>query len=400
MGELMTGREAAGRLKVGISVTTIQGGRSGVGVYIFGLIEGLRKAAPEIEIHLFGRRSDQRHFEKWKDSVRWHSVPDFCSNGVLDILWHHLVLLPRMWILGIQVVHIPTYRRSLAFAPCVEVLTVHDLAPFHVKRKYSLLRMFYARRVVPFLVRRAARIMTVSRATREDVLKFCGVDEGKVAAVYNGIDHSVFRPSAAGARRFEFPYFLYIARLEHPAKNHIRLIEAFELFHQRTGGKSPHRLVLGGADWHGADEIHARIRSSSVKDRIVVLGFVDAAELPALYREAEALVFPSLFEGFGLPLIEAMACGCPVISSTQGSLDEVLGEVGVRIDPFSPPDMAAALQRVAGFSPEERAAAISSGISRAGEFDWELCGEAAARTYRMAAGEVEDCPSPGAASMR
>ena len=112
------------------------------------------------------------------------------------------------------------------------------------------------------------------------MLRFCGVHETKVAAVYNGIDHSVFRPSVAGVRRFEFPYFLYIARLEHPAKNHIRLIEAFELFHERMNGKSPHRLVLGGADWHGAEEVHARIRSSSVKDRIVVLGFVDAAELP------------------------------------------------------------------------------------------------------------------------
>ncbi len=135
------------------------------------------------------------------------------------------------------------------------------------------------------------------------------------------------------------PYFIYLARLEHPGKNHVRLIQAFEQFCARNPGLT-HELLLGGADWHGAEVIHQRVAASALKGRIREIGFVPKTDLPHWYAGATAMVYPSLFEGFGLPPIEAMACGCPVISSAAGSLGEVVGDAARIIDPLEPETIA------------------------------------------------------------
>ncbi len=162
---------------------------------------------------------------------------------------------------------------------------------------------------------------------------------------------SASRPAAevsAGLERLgqTLPYFIYLARLEHPGKNHVRLIEAFESFCAQHPS-SPHELLLGGADWHGAEVIHERIAASPCRGRIRALGFVGNDDLPLWYAGAAAMVYPSLFEGFGLPPIEAMASGCPVISSVCGSLGEVVGDAARVVDPLSPADMAEALAELA-----------------------------------------------------
>src|SRR5207237_2192923 len=144
--------------------------------------------------------------------------------------------------------------------------------------------------------------------------------------IHNGLDHERFFPGSRdeakkeAAQRYSLqrPFFLYIARLEHPGKNHVRLISAFEEFKSAT--RADWQLAFAGSDWHGAQEIHASIQKSQFAADIRCLGFVPDADLPNLYRAADVFVYPSLYEGFGLPPLEAMACGCPVISSTRGAL--------------------------------------------------------------------------------
>jgi glycosyltransferase involved in cell wall biosynthesis len=256
--------------------------------------------------------------------------------------------------------------------PCVLLSTIHDLAPFHVQGKYDPLRMFYGRVIVKHLARRQDGIIAISTNTAEDIQRFFGIPISKQNILLNGLDHARFKPAESGSTPkvdwiLEHPYFLYVSRLEHPAKNHVRLIEAFNQFKAASG--SPWLLALGGSDWHGAEVIHAAAKASPYAKDIRFLGFVSDATLPDLYRGAGAFVYPSLFEGFGLPPVEAMASGCPVISSTRGSLDEVVSDAALRIDPENIEEMAAALTTLAT-DENARKDLIRRGFANAKRFDW------------------------------
>ena len=164
------------------------------------------------------------------------------------------------------------------------------------------------------------------------------------------------------------PFFLYIARLRHPAKNHVRLITAFNQFKTATG--SPWQLVFGGSDWSGAETIHAAVQASPFSSDIRTLGFVADHDLPELYRAAGVFVYPSLYEGFGLPPIEAMACGCPVISSGCGSLEEVVGPAAAMIHPENVNSLAQQLATLAGDAGlRERLRVL--GFQQALRFNWQ-----------------------------
>jgi glycosyltransferase involved in cell wall biosynthesis len=372
---------------VALTATVIQRGRSGVASYLFSLLTALRRTAPTLNLHVFGLEDDASLFTRWADWITWHPVPARCRRAVFDLAWHQTILPGRLRALGAGCLHIPSYRRIVANAPCRQVVTIHDLAPLRLQKKYDPLRMFYGRQIVPRLARRADAILAVSQTTADDVEEFCAIHSPVLRVVHNGIDHDRFTPADPSAGRREqvrmlgtdTPYFLYIARWEHPAKNHVRLIEAFEQFCQRQAGL-PHHLVLGGADWHGAEVIRAKIQSSPVKERIRALGFVSDHDLPWLYRSAAALVFPSLFEGFGLPPIEAMACGCPVLTSPNGSLREIVGEAARLFDPLSPADMATALEEIAS-SESRRAQLRVAGLSHAARYHWDHCARAVVESY-------------------
>jgi glycosyltransferase involved in cell wall biosynthesis len=202
------------------------------------------------------------------------------------------------------------------------------------------------------------------------------------------LDHGRFnagspedRDEAVRRYGFEKPFFLYISRLEHPAKNHVRLIAAFEQFKAQTG--SDWQLVFAGSDWHGAQAIHEAIRRSPAATDIRSLGFIDDQHLPALYRAAAAFVYPSLYEGFGMPPIEAMACGCPVISSTRGSLKEVVGDAALIVDPEDVSSVAAQLRTFATGA-DAREKYRVAGLRQAARFDWANTAAQTLRVYEKA----------------
>ena len=383
-----TGGPARPTLHVAISTSVNQRGKSGVAAYLFGLIDGLVSTCPDVRLTLFGLAADRPLFAPWlARGVAWAEVAETWRPAVRDILWHQFALPRRLRAIGADVVHIPSYRRILAFPPCPQVVTVHDCAAFHVRGKYDAARMAYGRHVVPRLAARARRLLTVSQATAADVEKFFHRPAAEIDVVWNGIDHRRFRPAEPAAlaafrirQNLTRPYLVYLARLEHPAKNHLRLIEAFERL-AASRPALPHDLVLAGADWHGAEQIHARVAASPLRARIRTTGFVTAEDLPLWYAGAELLAYPSLFEGFGLPPVEAMACGCPVVCSDRGSLGEVVGEAARLIEPEDPDAIAAGLAEVL----DAPAAWRARGLARAKLFDWTRCAQATAALYRAAA---------------
>lgn len=362
-------------MNIALSTSVIQRGKTGVAQYVFALTRELMQHTSAAKFHLLVLEEDLPLFEFAREKMTIVPVEERWRPAVRNIFWHQQVLPKWLQQQHIDVLHVPSYRRMLRQAPCRLVSTIHDLAPFHVKKKYDLARMIYGRVVVKHLARRQNAIIPVSTNTARDVERFFGIPLTQQHIILNGIDHARFnlgdqpaaRAFAALRWRLEQPFFLYVSRLEHPAKNHTRLIEAFTYFKQTTG--SPWQLVLAGSDWHGAEHIHAAAKASPFAADIRLLGFVEDAVLPDLYRAAAAMVYPSLFEGFGMPPIEAMACGCPVISSTRGSLDEVVGQAAQIVDPDDALDITEALQVVA-CNPERREQLVRAGLQNAQRFDW------------------------------
>lgn len=362
-------------MNIAISTSVIQRGKTGVAQYVLALTRALMQHTDTVDFHLLVLEEDRPLFDFAKDQMKIVSVPEWWRPAVRNIFWHQEILPGWLKRNKIDVLHVPSYRRMLRSAPCRLVSTIHDLAPFHVKGKYDIARMLYGRVVVKHLARQQDGVIAVSTNTARDVQRFFGIPMARQKIILNGIAHERFHlgdaatAKAYARQRWEItqPFFLYVSRLEHPAKNHVRLIEAFNAFKQQSG--SSWQLVLAGSDWHGAEHIRTAAQISPYAGDIRFLGFVEDAVLPDLYHAASCMVYPSLFEGFGMPPIEAMACGCPVISSIRGSLDEVVANAAQIVNPEDTADITHAMQSVAD-DPQRREKLIRAGWDNSRRFDW------------------------------
>jgi exopolysaccharide biosynthesis WecB/TagA/CpsF family protein/anti-anti-sigma factor len=384
LSELFALEPAACRRRVLLSAGMIQAGESGVGRYVVELANRMA-TDPSIDLHIAGLAVDRHLFPAIEDAA-WHAIPAHAARGWRNLWWHQTALRRLLRTTTADIYHSPSYRRVMAFCPVRQIVTVHDCAPFRLRDKYGLLRGLFGRRLVPWMVRRCQRVLTVSAFTKDDLLQFFHLPDAKVDVIHNGLDRQRFHPREvaecdAFRAQHALPqrYFLYISRLEHPGKNHIRLIDAYERF--RDTGSAPVALILGGADWHGAELIKQRVAKSRYKTDIRLPGFINEADLPLWYSCAHALVFPSLMEGFGLPVAEAMACGVPVACSDRGSLPEVAGNAAVLFNPESVEDIASALQELAALSMEAQTARIQAGIANAARFDWDTAARLTATAY-------------------
>jgi glycosyltransferase involved in cell wall biosynthesis len=363
-------------MQVGFSATTLQGGRTGVARYVIRLLDALARVpgAPRMdrvvrrgEEHLLPEGSGQQSVYRL---ARWHRGP------VCDIAWHQVRLgrlaRERRW----DLVHVPTLRRLPGRCPCPVVATVHDLAAFRLAGKYGGLRTFYNRRVVPRLLKSVNHVITPSEATKRDLMSLLGMDGNRISVIFQGIDGEQFHPGPReAARKALLPhlalpneFLLYVARLEHPGKNHVRLLEAMAELRRSAGLEIP--VVLAGAPWRQAEVIDGAVKRLGLERCVVFAGFVPDAWLPDLYRACSALVFPSLFEGFGFPPLEAMSCGRPVVCSRAGSLPEVVGDAAELVDPESSDDIARGIAAVVT-SPNWSDELVRRGLRQAAPYQWQ-----------------------------
>lgn len=382
-------------MRIGISTSVIQRGQTGIAQYLFALLRAFLPYAGENDFVLFVLEEDVPLFDFAKGKMQIVPVPESFRPPIKNILWHQRALPQLARGLQLDVLHIPSYRRMLWSGPCPLVATIHDLAPFRVSKKYSWARMFYGRVVARLLAQRQNAIIAISQNTAKDVLEFFDVPPGRVHVIHNGLEHNRFFPGSreqaqakiAGKHNLQSPFFLYVARLEHPAKNHVRLISAFNEFKSKTN--SNWQLVFGGSDWHGVEAIHAAATQSPFESDIRMLGFVANDDLPDLYRAADVFVYPSLYEGFGMPPIEAMACGCPVICSTRGSLGEIVEQAAAIVDPEDVHSMANQLRLLANDAPlRERLRA--AGLQQADKFDWNRTATQTLSIYSGVSQKVEN----------
>lgn len=351
----------------------------GIGVYVRRLVPALAAADPELAITLFHSRIRGAQPEPWMRELRVEEL----SAGIRTLypswaLRGRPALPPSLS--GLDVLHAPN---AVAVPPTGAgqrlVVTVHDLAfvvrPDVFPARWRLQYRAGLRRAV----RTADALIAVSRHTGEDLVRRTRVDPSKVHVVPLGpsLPLGAEDPDAALRRlKVPAPYILFNGTLE-PRKNLVRLVRAYRRV-ARAG--SPHALVLAGPMGWRAEPLLRQIEGGG-PGTVVLTGRVPAADLDALYRGADAFVYPSLYEGFGLPVLDAMARGIPCVVSTAGSLPEVAGEAAVPVDPHSEAGLADAIGRVL-LDPSLRARLREAGVARAGAFSWEDTARRTLEVYR------------------
>ena len=294
----------------------------------------------------------------------------------LPRLWTHLRLSWEMARRPPDLLFVPAHVLPPIHPP-LTLVTVHDLGYLYFPRAHSPLQRLYLDLSTRWNARVATHVLADSEATKADLVARYGTPAEKITVAYPGYDQTlapVGDPATVAAVKarygIEGDYFLYLGTLQ-PRKNLARLIDAFARLRPTT--LQPRlSLVLAGRRGWLYEDLFKRVRQHGLEDRVLFPGYVPEVDKPALLSGALALVFPSLYEGFGLPVLEAQACGCPVICSTAASLPEVAGEGALLVDPFDVRGWAEAMGRLAA-DPDLRADLIGRGFANLRRFSWQRC---------------------------
>ncbi len=364
-------------VEFGVSTYGADGGRSGIGSYLSEILRVWERQGKTRRLELL---LDPEEVDYWRGvapSARQRVQPRGLRRNVPGVLWHLLMLPWIAWRQGYRRLFLcASNRRSPWWCPCPMVGTVHDLAGLRMPGKYSRWHHLYLSKLLPRLIRRLRVVLTVSQASARDIEELVGIPAERVVVTPLAADLQRFSPGPPAEARqrlqadYSLPehYVLYLARLEHPGKGHVPLIEAWDRLLDEVEVKAD--LVLAGSPWDGYAEIEAALAKARHRERIRLLGFVQHAHIPDLYRAADAVVFPSFYEGFGLPVLEAMGCGRALACSNRASLPEVAGSAALLFDPAQPTEIREALQQLLQ-NPDLKARLEVAGLQRAQCFSWE-----------------------------
>ena len=333
-------------IKVGIDTFGCDHGRSGLGSCLFYLAANLPTDDENISFELFGSESDRFTFTE-NNGFPYQAV-QIADNTKAEQAWHHrsgikFFVLKNKYDLVIY----PAVSKVFPFTFIKNGVAVVNTVLSSSVEKMSFLH----RKLLKHGLNKVKMIIAGTNFIRDDLVKL-GIEKEKIRVIYNGIDHKLFYPKVLGDEEavevspfsIKRPYFIYGSRLADKNKKHIELIHAFEEFKKNTG--LPHRLVLAGEDGDYAQEIHKAVFESQYASDIFLTGFFPHESFSTLYAGAEACIFPSVNEGIGLPVLEAMACGIPVLCSDSGALKEIGGHAPIYFNSDKPSEIAKAMQKV------------------------------------------------------
>ena len=290
-------------------------------------------------------------------------------RAVHPILWHYWLqyrVKPAMRKIGADIFLSPDGMIPLGTGiPVVPV--IHDINFMHRRKDLPFLQSIYFRRRFRKFACKATRIVSVSEYSKQDMVNTWGLDPGLIDVVYNGVSDEYYPDNTVNGQSYPTPYFLFVGNLS-PRKNVPNLLKAFDKF--KDNCDTDHKIIIAGERFFLNGETDRLIRTSKYKDDIILVGKKNRAELRKLYSMAEALVFVPWFEGFGIPVVEAMKCGTPVITSNTSSLPEVGGDAAIYVDPAMPDDIASAMEKLVRMN-RLRNDMVEKGKIQAANFSWD-----------------------------
>ncbi|PWH20482.1 MAG: glycosyltransferase family 1 protein [Ardenticatenia bacterium] len=353
---------------------------AGINAYIFHLL----RAIGELQLpHHFTVFLGERGFREENLDLHYTRWPT--HHPLVRIVWEQLVLPELLRRAGVEVLHAMAFVIPL-LARCPSVVTIYDLSFLRYPQVFRPFNRWYLSRFTPLSARRARRVIAISESTRQDVIQYLRVAPDCVDVIHCGVSPA-FRPlPAREVERFRRehqlpePFVLFVGTLE-PRKNVDLLVRAYARWRARDT-QAPRLVIAGAKGWY-FETIFRTVAHLGLDDTVFFPGYISAEDLPLWYNAAGLFVYPSLFEGFGLPVLEAMACGTPVICSNASSLPEVAGDAAVLVAPDDEIGLAEAMRTVwesAGL----RQTMIERGLARARERTWTRVAIQTVQTYQRA----------------
>ena len=359
-------------MRIGFDATPLSAPYSGVGTYAANLLHALQMKSQEEIVTLAPLSTNGNRHRP-------------VSNKTL---WMQLTLPRDISYLDLDICHFTNFVAPL-LCPCPTVITIHDMTLWMFPELHPTRRLAAMRPIIPLAAQHASAIIAVSKSAKADIVSILDLDPDKVHVVYEApaehfqpINDEEYLTRIRARYHLSDPFILYVGTLE-PRKNIVRLLEAFaELCH--SGTVPHHFVIIGNRGWKDSPIFEA-VERLKIGKFIRFIGQIPAEDLAALYNLAEAFVFPSLYEGFGLPVIEAMACGAPVVTSRRGSLQEIADDAAEFIDPTDIQSIKQGLLRVLcdpGYAHE----LSQRGLQRAAQFRWSDAADQTRWIYRNVLG--------------
>lgn len=373
-------------MKIGIDCRTILnpklGERAGVGHYTYYLVKNLIKYDKKNEYVLFfdWRFRNMKEFEQ--PNVKVKNFPFSQYNKFLPFAYSHMLISAYLAKEGLDVFHSPISSLPLTY-PKKEIITVHDLAIYKNPAWFPS-QIFSTKLLVPQSLRKANKIIAVSESTKRDLKNIFNVAAKKVKVIHEGVVVQKFKMRSKkidSLKKFMLwpKFILFIGTLE-PRKNVVALIRAYKKLIERNLEFKNYQLILAGNKGHKSSEVFDSIKAQKVGKQVKYIGYVTHNQKIELLKRAVCFVFPSSYEGFGLPVLEAMALGTPVITTNVSSLPEVAGKAALLIDPDKEQDITKALKRLLG-DKQLQSRLKRAGLARAKEFSWEECAKETIEVY-------------------
>lgn len=360
-------------MRIGINALYLLPGKvGGSETYIRSLVRGLLEIDRDNTYVIFINNESVGIFPDTDPRVKIVLCPIKATSRPIRILWEQFILPFQVWKNKIDVL-LSAGMTSPFVCLVPSVLVIYDLQHVNQPRNFRRLYLFFLKTIIYLSAKTSDGIIAISEQVKKDIIKHYKIGADKISVAHLAVDHKMFVPKSGGntvsiRTKYDLPerYLLYAAALL-PHKNHARLLQAFrEIIREMPGTK----LVLTGAWDAGQDEITGLISESGLQKEVIMLGWVPFADIPGLYRGADLFVYPSLHEGFGLPILEAMASGVPVVCSRMEPLIGIAGNAAVLVDPYDQADIARGMLSVLT-DKTLRMKLTEAGILRAGTFTWE-----------------------------
>jgi glycosyltransferase involved in cell wall biosynthesis len=373
-------------MKIGIDCRTILnvqfGELAGVGHYTYYLIKYLLEIDKQNEYVLFfyDRRIIAQEFEQ--PNVKIVYFPGLENIGKIPFFYRHWFIPQILRLYRLDVYHNPANIIPIFYFK-KSIITIHDLAIYKNPEWFPSGQFFNTRILIPWSIAKAKKIIAVSQNTKDDLIKLFNVSKDKVEVIHEGVEDynklPIDESKIEGRYKFKDPYFLFIGTLE-PRKNLVRLIEAYARFLKENDDKN-FKLVLAGKKGWKFEPIFAAIEKLGLRDKVIYLGYVSLQEKIYLLKNAWSLAYPSLYEGFGLPIIEAMNLGVPIITSNIASIPELVIDNALLVEPYDVDSIRLALMKMAN-DLELRQNLIKKGQGIARNFNWIQCAKKTLEVYK------------------